>query len=300
MKVAVTGAFGFSGRFIARRLLERGHQLVTLTNRRPGAADPPIPAYPLDFEHPSRLVEALSGVEALVNTYWIRFAYGNLTHERAAENSARLIEAAKQAGVQRIVHVSITNPSIDSPLPYFRGKAQIEQIVQAAGLSYAILRPTVFFGHGDILINNIAFLLRRFPLFFLPGRGDYRLQPIFVEDFAEQVTWALERSENLILDVVGVESFSFRELIEQMSAIFGLKRLLLSVPPKAALWSAQALGNLFGDVLLTPDELAGLMENLLVSAQPPRGQTPLTRWLRENREQVGKVYASELKRHYLP
>lgn len=299
MKVVVTGAFGFSGRAIARRLVERGYQVVTLTNRRPEASDPPIPAYPLDFKHPARLTEALRGAEALVNTYWIRFSYGMLTHERAVENSARLIEAARQAGVQRIVHISITNPSLDSPLPYFRGKAKVEKMIQAAGLSYAILRPTVFFGHGDILINNIAFLLRRFPVFFLPGHGRYRLQPVFVEDFAEQAVWALGRNENLILDVVGPETFSFRELLEKMSTILGLKRLLLPVPSRVALWSAQIMGRLLGDILLTQDELSGLMMNLLVSSRPPRGKTPLTRWLRENLQQVGKTYASELKRHYL-
>lgn len=299
MKVTVTGAFSFSGRFIARRLLARGDQVVTLTNRRPSASDPAVAAiHPLDFEHPPRLVEALRGAEALINTYWIRFAYGGLTHDTAVENSARLIEAAQKAGVKRIVHVSITNPSPDSPLPYFRGKAQVERLVQESGLSYAILRPTVFFGHGDILINNIAFLLRRFPIFFIPGRGDYRLQPVHVEDFATEVIAALENEENQIVDIVGPQVFSFRELLEPICRILGLKRLLWSFPPTWALRTSQALSILLGDVLLTRDELIGLMQNLLISKEPPRGKTLLTTWLMENREQVGRSYASELRRHY--
>ncbi len=299
MKVAVTGAFSFSGRFIARRLLARGDQVVTLTNRPPSASDPAVSAiHPLDFEHPSQLVEALRGAEALINTYWIRFAHGSITHDTAVENSARLIEAAQKAGVKRIIHVSITNPSLDSPLPYFRGKARVERLVQESGLSYAILRPTVFFGPGDILINNIAFLLRRFPVFFIPGRGDYRLQPIYVEDFAAEVIAALESQENLTLDVVGPEVFSFRALLEQMCTILGLKRLLWSFPPNWALRTSQMLSALLGDVLLTRDELIGLMQNLLISGEPPRGKTPLTTWLTENRQQVGRSYASELQRHY--
>ncbi len=299
MKVAVTGAFSFSGRFIARRLLARGDQVVTLTNRRPSASDPAVAAiHPLDFEHPQRLAEALRGVEALINTYWIRFAYGELTHDTAVENSARLIEAAQKAGVKRIIHVSITNPSPDSHLPYFRGKAQVERLVQESVLSYVILRPTVFFGHGDILINNIAFLLRRFPIFFIPGHGDYRLQPVHVEDFATQAIAALESEENQIVDIVGPQVFSFRELLEQICRILGLKRLLWSFPPTWALRVSQALSILLGDVLLTRDELIGLMQNLLISKEPPRGKTLLTTWLMENREQVGRSYASELRRHY--
>jgi len=183
----VTGAFGFSGQQIAKRLLLRGESVRTLTNH-PNPESPlfgRVEVAPLDFSDPEQLARALTGATVLYNTYWVRFSYGSLTHEGAVENTKTLIHAAEVAGVKRIVHVSITNPSIDSSLSYFRGKAGLERAIQSSPLSYAILRPAVLFGEGDILINNIAFMLRRSPLFAIPGRGEYHVQPMFVDDLAE-------------------------------------------------------------------------------------------------------------------
>src|SRR5690349_6361306 len=126
---------------------------------------------------------ALSGVQVLYNTYCVRIAHGGTDHELAVERSRRLVRAAAEAGVEGIVHVSITNPSPDSPLPYFKGSAELEQALAATGLSHAILRPVVFLGGRDVLINNIAFFLRRLPVLGV-APGDYGLQPIHVEDLA--------------------------------------------------------------------------------------------------------------------
>ncbi|MCA9911125.1 MAG: NAD(P)H-binding protein, partial [Anaerolineae bacterium] len=154
MKHAVTGGFGYSGSYIVRRLLDAGEEVITLTNtpRKPGSPD--IPAYPLKFD--DSLVGALAGVDVLYNTYWVRFNHRNFTHRQAVENSRALFTAAKRAGVRRIVHVSITNPSAQSHLEYFSGKAQVERALIESGVAYAILRPAVLFGGDDILINNIA------------------------------------------------------------------------------------------------------------------------------------------------
>ena len=184
---AVTGAFGYSGRYIAHRLLGAGRQVRTLTNSRP-QTDPfggRVQVSPLSFERPEALASSLSGVRVLYNTYWVRFNHRWFTHAQAVANTLRLFTAACDAGVERIVHVSITNPSADSPLEYFRGKAQLEAALKQSGMSYAILRPTVLFGKEDILINNIAWMLRRFPVFGVFGRGDYRMQPIYVDDLAQ-------------------------------------------------------------------------------------------------------------------
>jgi len=183
----VTGAFGFSGEYIAERLLLRGDRVRTLTNHpRP---DSPlfnqVEVAPLDFDNTERLVQSLTGAAVLYNTYWVRFEHGDVNHSKAVRNTKLLIEAARTAGVRRIVHVSITNPSVASKLPYFKGKAELEMAITSSSLSYAILRPAVLFGKGDILINNIAYMLKHFPVFAVPGRGDYHIQPIFVEDLAE-------------------------------------------------------------------------------------------------------------------
>ncbi len=300
MKIAVTGAFSYSGKYIARRLLTRGEEVITLTGH-PNRPDPfggKVKAFPLDFNDVSSLTESLKGVDVLVNTYWIRFDHGQNTQPRAVENTRRLINAASRAGVKRIVHISITNPSADSPLPYFQGKAANEKAVTESGMSYAILRPTVLAGAEDILINNIAFLLKRFPVFALPGDGSYRLQPVCVEDLADLATDAIYRKDNTIMDAVGPDIFTFKEMVELIGDKVKAKRPLISVSPRLALLASQLLSLFLGDVLLTPEEMAGLTANLLVSKKPPRGKTHLADWLEANKDKIGAKYASEIKRHY--
>ena len=300
MKIAVTGAFSYSGKYITRHLLERGEEVITLTGHpnRPDPFSGKVKAYPLNFEDESELVTSLQGVHTFYNTYWVRFDKGDNTQPRAVENTRKLIGAAVKAGVQRIVHISITNPCADSHLPYFWGKAANEQAVKESGVSYAILRPTVLFGAEDILINNIAWLLRRFPFFAIPGDGSYRLQPVFVDDLAKLAIDAGYAQDNILWDAVGPDIFTFKEMVRLISRTLGLSRGLLHVPPGLALATAQFLSAIVGDVLLTPEEVDGLMAGLLVSNEPPRCETRLQDWLEENKDSVGVHYASELKRHY--
>jgi NADH dehydrogenase len=295
---AVTGAFGYSGKYIARRLLDSGRRVITLTNstRRANPFEGRVEAFPLDFGSPARLIQHLAGVEVLYNTYWVRFNHRRFRHSDAVRNSLTLFEAAAQAGVRRVVHVSITNPSLDSPLEYFRGKATLEAALRASGLSYAILRPTVLFGKEDILINNIAWVLRRFPLFGVFGDGEYRLQPIYVDDLARlAVEWG-ERDENAVIDAIGPETFMFRRLVETIADIIGVERAIIGIPPRIGAVIGTAMGWVLRDVLITPDEIAGLMAELLYVESPPRGTTKLTDWARERADSLGLAYTSELAR----
>jgi NADH dehydrogenase len=221
----------------------------------------------------------MRGANVLYNTYWIRFTYGELSHERAVENTKVLIHAAEAAGVKRIVHVSITNPSIDSPLPYFRGKAELEQAIQSSSLSYAILRPAVLFGEGDILINNIAYILKRFPLFAIPGNGEYHVQPIFVDDLAELAIEGGQRLDNYIVDAVGPESYTYRELVKMIRGAIDSKSLIVNFPPAIDRLASGVLGLILNDVVLTEDEIKGLMDDLLVSQKTPTGRTSLEGWV---------------------
>lgn len=169
----VTGAFGFTGRYIAHRLLAMGKRIRTLVSHphRPNPFGDRVEVGPLNFGDHSALMESLRGAVTLYNTYWVRFPFGQVNFEKAVENTKTLLKAAKDAGVQRIVHISVANPSNDSPFAYYRGKNLAEKAVIGSGLFYAIIRPTLIFGIGDILINNIAYLLRRFPVFAIPGSG---------------------------------------------------------------------------------------------------------------------------------
>jgi NADH dehydrogenase len=299
MKIAVTGAFSYSGKYITKRLLECGEEVITLTGH-PNRPDPfggKVKAYPLDFDE-AGMTRSLQGVDVLVNTYWVRFDKGENTQPRAVENTRKLVKAARAAGVKRIVHISIANPSADSPLPYYWGKAANEKAVMESGLSYAILRPTVLIGKEDILINNIAFLLRRFPFFLLPGDGSYGIQPVFVEDLADLAVEGVYSKENYVIDAVGPDSYTFKEFVRLIGKTIGAQRPVISVPPRLALLAAQFLSLFIGDVILTPEEVKGLMANLLVSREPARGKTAFKDWLEANKSTVGTKYASEIKRHY--
>jgi uncharacterized protein YbjT (DUF2867 family) len=299
MKIAVTGAFSYSGKYITKRLLERGEEVITLTghSNRPDPFGGKVKAYPLNFDE-AGMTRSLQGVDILVNTYWVRFDKGENTQPRAVENTRKLINAANAAGVKRVVHISITNPSAESHLPYFWGKAANEKTVMESGMGYAILRPTVLFGTEDILINNIAFLLRRFPFFALPGDGSYKLQPVYVDDVAALAVEGVYSKENYVIDAVGPDIFTFKEMVELIGEKIGAKRPLISIPPRLALLAAQFLSIFVSDVILTPEEVDGLMAGLLVSQEPPLGKTRLGDWLVANRDKVGTKYASEIKKHY--
>jgi NADH dehydrogenase len=296
----VTGAYSYTGKYITRRLLAQGRQVSTLTGHpdRPNEFGSQVTAFPYDFDKPALMAKRLAGVDTLYNTYWVRFDHGQNTFSRAVHNTKILIEAARQAGVRRLVHVSITNPSLDSPLPYFRGKAELEATIQESGLSYAILRPTVIFGLEDILINNIAYLLRAFPLFAVPGSGEYRLQPVYVEDMATLAVQAGAGQENCTLDIVGPDIFTFNELLALVARTIGRRPWIVHLPPSVVLKISALIGWWMGDVTLTPEEVQGLSAGLLVSAQPPTGRTSLADWLAEHTGQVGLRYASEIARHY--
>jgi NADH dehydrogenase len=295
---AVTGAFGYSGQYIARQLLEAGETVITLTNsgHRPNPFGGQVKAYPLQFDHPAGLAASLQGVSVLYNTYWVRFNHRRFTHAMAVANTKALFAAAREAGVARVVHVSITNPALESPLEYFRGKAELEQALVESGLSYAILRPTVLFGREDILINNIAWLLRRLPVFGLFGRGDYRLQPIYVDDLAALAVVQGGRRENVVINAIGPETFTYRELVQTIGRIIGRPRPVMPIPPRLGYAVGWAIGRLMGDVTITWPEVQGLMAGLLCVDAPPAGRTRLTDWTRQNAAELGRQYASELAR----
>lgn len=294
----VTGAFGYSGRYIAKHLLDAGYQVRTITNS-PHRANPfggKIKAYPFNFDKPEKLVEALHGASVLYNTYWVRFNYLGSTYSLAIDNTLKLFKAAKKAGIKRIIHISITNPSEDSDFEYFRGKAKIEQALMKSGLSYAILRPAVLFGKEDILINNIAWCLRKFPVFAVFGDGKYRLQPIYVEDVARLAVEQAQRTENCIIDAIGPETFTYRGLIEEIGKAIGKSRPVISIPPVLGYFFGWLVGRIVKDIMITWDEIKALMSELLYTESPPVGKTRLSDWLKQNSSTLGIRYRNEIAR----
>jgi uncharacterized protein YbjT (DUF2867 family) len=299
----VTGAFGYSGQYIARRLLAAGRRVRTLT-RSAGRESPlrdRIEVRGLDFDQPETLAASLRGADVLYNTYWVRFNHRTFTFQDAARNTRVLFAAARAAGVRRVVHVSITNPDPpDKPshLEYFREKGLLEQTLMDSGLSYAILRPAILFGMEDIFVNNIAWLLRHFPFVGVFGNGQYKLQPIFVDDLAALAVDQALRTDNTIVQAIGPETFTYRQLLHAIGAIIGKRRPILSVPPGLAYALGRLTGLLVRDVVITRDEIRGLLENRLFVDAPAPAQavTRLTDWATANRHWLGIRYAGELRR----
>src|SRR5688500_11820645 len=298
----VTGAFSYTGRAVAEELLRRGRSVRTLT-RRDAPADAlaaRIQRAPLQFSDEEALRAALRGCDTLYNTYWVRFAHGETTFERAVANTRVLLRAARAADVRRFVQLSVTNASAASPLAYFRGKAEVEEAVTGSGLSHAIVRPTLVFGPRDILVNNIAWGLRRAPAFPVAGDGRYRVQPVSVEDAATICVDAAASGDDVVLDAAGPETLSYKELVRLVAAAVGSRARIVHASPRVVLALARLVGLARRDVLLTAEELAGLQASLLVSDRPPLGTSSFRSWVAANGEALGRGYVSELARNFRP
>jgi NADH dehydrogenase len=299
----VTGAFSYSGAHIAQRLLDSGRGVRTLTFHpdRPHPLRHRVQALPYRFDDPLALARALEGVTTLYCTYWVRFDHGHATFAGAVANSRALFYAARRAGVRRIVHVSIANPSADSPLPYYRGKALVEHALAEVGVPFSIVRPTwIFGGQPEILANNIAWILRHMPAFAIPGGGRYLVQPVHVDDLVDICLHAAVADGDLIVDAAGPQTLSFAELVRAIRRATGSRAPILHLPPIAIAAAARGLGLVLGDVILTVDEIKALTAGLLVSHQPPLGRIVFSEWLVAHGRSIGRTYANELQRHFTP
>jgi uncharacterized protein YbjT (DUF2867 family) len=296
----VTGAFGFTGHAITRRLLDAGVRVRTLVRNpnRPNPFGAQVDVGPYRFDNLAALVRSLQGAAVLYNTYWIRFAHGRMTFDQAVANTRMLIQACVAAGVPRIVHLSVANASEDSPFPYYRGKGAVERAVKESTLSYAILKPALIFGPGDVLVNNIAWFLRHAPVFAIMGAGGYRLQCVHVDDLAEVAVHVAGRSENATMDVVGPETFTFDGFVRLIADRVRSHARIVHLPAEIV-WGLLAIAGLVvRDIVLTRHEIAALMSNLLVTRSAPVGRTRFADWLDEHAPDLGRTYASELARHY--
>ena len=299
-RVAVTGSFGFTGRALTERLLGAGHDVVTLS-RRSGTGDPlasRLTVRSLRPDRPDELAASLDGVDTLFNTYWLRFPRGGATFEGAVASSAALLAAARMAGVRRVVHVSVVNAAADAETPYVRAKAALEAVVRGSGLEWAIVRPTLTYGPDDILINNLAWALRRLPVYGIPGLGRYTVQPVHVDDVARVCVEAAAGPSGVAVDAAGPETMAYRELVDRVRAAIGSRSIVVPMPAFVVLVAAQALGLLVRDVVLTRDEIRELTSSLLTSHEPPRGKIRISDWLVTNASTLGRRWSSELARNY--
>ncbi len=296
-KAVVTGAFSYIGSAAAKELLDRGWQVRTLTNRDAPPDCGQITSAPLKFDR-EHLERELAGADLFVNTYWIRLPYGGQTFESAVGNSKLLLGAAKSAGVDRVVHVSVSNAERGTNLGYYAGKDRVEDFIRSELENYAIVRPTLVVGPRDVLSSNIAWFLRRFPFFPMPNGGNCRVQPVTLEDTGRIIVDAAECRENQQVDAAGPDIITFREYLLLLQKACGVKRWMPSVPGWLSLFLLKPIGWMLQDIVLTKEELMGLEQELLISHHPPTGTSSVEAWLMENGESIGCAYANDLKRHF--
>jgi uncharacterized protein YbjT (DUF2867 family) len=296
----VTGAFSFTGSYVAGALVRLGEPVRTLSRRRddghPLAAE--VEFARLQFEDEAALTRDLRGASTLFNTYWVRYPRGAMTWSAVVENSRTLLRAAARAGVGKVIQFSVSNASESSPYGYFRAKALAERELRESGLPYAIVRPTLVFGPGELLLSNIAWTLRRSPVFLVPAGGRYAIQPVSVDEVAELAVGLAGSGDNAEVDAAGPDVYSFAELVASVRNAVGARSRVVRCPPAAVVLAARAGSLLSGDTLVGREELAALRDDLLVSSEPPRGTARLEDWLGEHAATLGRSFVSERRRNW--
>jgi uncharacterized protein YbjT (DUF2867 family) len=286
---------------VTGRLLPR-HAVRSLTSRpQKNRFGDRVRSVLYDFARPERMDEAFEGAATFVHSYYIRFPRAGDTFERAVERAGTLLDRARRAGVRRIVHVSVSNADEASDLPYYRNKGRLERLVRESGLEFAILRPALVFGPGDILLNNIAWFLRRAPVFGVFGDGAYRVQPVSLDGFGALIAEAVESpASGATTDVAGPIDHTYLEILRLIRTAVGSRAALLRMPAPLALAASWATGFIVRDVILTRDEAQGLTREYLYSPNPRRVGMSLEEWLARDdvRGYLGRSYVSELARHF--
>ena len=282
-KILITGASGFIGGAISHRLIGRDEIRSLTSHPEKNRFGERVQSFAYDFDAPMRMEEAFRGVDVFVNSYYVRFNYGRATFELAVDRTRELIALARLAGVRKIVHVSVSNADERSDLPYYSNKGRIERLVRESGLDYTILQPAIVVGPGDILVNNIAFFLRRLPVFTIFERGEYRVQPITVDAFADLAIEAIDAIDgphgHATLPVAGPRDWIFLDLVRAVHAAVGSRARIVHAPAALALAGLKVAGLFLGDVVLTPDEVTGLTREYLYVERPLRRGADFAQWL---------------------
>ena len=217
-------------------------------------------------------------------------------HTLAVKNSKKLFLAAKEAGVGKIVHVSVANPDKAPDWAYFRGKVIVEEFLKKTGVSHSIVRPTLLYGHQqDVLVNNIAWLLRHLPFFGMFGDGKYPVQPIYADDVANICIDQGQLSENTVVDAAGPDTFEYREFLDILSKGMGRRNILIPIPDWLTLMVGQLMGLLLQDIVITEAEIRGLRQGLAASSEEPLGTTSFRDWAEENGDDLGRIYRNDIK-----
>lgn len=200
--------------------------------------------------------------------------------------------------MRRVVHISIMNPDLASPYPYQRGKALVEQALRESGLSYAVVRPSVLFGGSEVLLSNVAWLLRHLHVFTVPGDGRYPIRPTHVEDLADLMVELGAGEENTIRNAGGPETFEFGALVRLIRDATGARALVGRAPRSLVLPLTRVVNSITRDITVTRDELGALMDGLASCDGPPVGDRRYTDYLTAHASTYGRTYTNEIRRNF--
>ena len=244
MLVTVFGGTGFLGRRVVRHLRDANFS-VRIASRHPEQGSPPfaggessVESVRADINDDASVLAATRDASAVVNAVSLYVEHGKDTfrsvHVEAAGRVARL---ARQSGSARIAHLSGIGSDVRSTSSYIRSRGEGEEAVRQAFPRATMIRPAVMFGPGDAFATPLLKMLRVLPLFPMFGRGQTRLQPVYVDDVAEAIARALRVPDAaLAYDLAGPRIYTYEELLRTMAAHVGKTPLLLPLP--FALWRA--------------------------------------------------------------
>ena len=289
MRVAITGGTGFVGRHLARDLVAKGHEVVLIA-RGKDLRDESIyklggaSFFSSDLSNPQELRRAFSGCEAVAHCAGINREIGPQTYQRVhIEGTKHVVEAARQAGVRKIVLLSFLRARPNCGSAYHESKWAAEEIVRAAGLDYTIFKAGVIYGRGDHMLDHLSHALYTFPVFGLVGMREKPIRPLAVEDLVTAIIASFQdgRLSNKTVSITGPEEIPLGEAVRRVGQVIDRNPLYLPIPiaiQKIIAWIAERTMKI---PLLSLAQLRILSEGI-VEALPacdalPADLTPTTR-----------------------
>jgi len=267
LRIVVLGGAGFIGHRLCERLAAGGHAVRILTRHRERHRDllvlPTAQVVEADIHQPAVLRREFEGQDAVVNLVGILNESGRQTFERVhAELPGKVVQACRQAGVGRLLHMSALGASPNAPSRYLQSKARGEQLVHEADgpeLRVTSFRPSVIYGPGDSFTNRFARLLKQVPAFFPLACADARLQPVYVEDVVHAFTLALDRHATIgqRYALCGPQAYSLGEIVGIIARQLGLRRRIVPLGPALSRLQAEILQFAPGKPF-TPDNFRSL------------------------------------------
>jgi nucleoside-diphosphate-sugar epimerase len=256
MKIAITGGTGFVGRNIARALSAEGHETVLIARGR-DRTDESIRNLPrsglalIGIDHVEKLARAFAGCYAIAHCAGINREIGGQTYQRVhLEGTRNVVEAAKRAGVKKIILISFLRARPDCDSGYHESKFAAEEIVRQSGLDYSVFKCGVIYGQGDHMLDHLSHAFYTFPLFAFVGFKDKPIRPNAVEDVARVAKAALVEGALSwqTVAVLGPETLTLRQAVLRVARVVGKRPIGFPMP----LWFHYALGWLVERVMTAP------------------------------------------------